>query len=77
VVIDTIPLQKDNTFFVQFDSLAPGMYTFKHDPEYQYVYFDKNDSIMVRLNSNNFDQKLLIKESFFDHANWVVVCEKL
>lgn len=59
VVIDTIPLQKDNTFFVQFDSLAPGMYTFKHDPEYQYVYFDKNDSIMVRLNSNNFDESII------------------
>ena len=59
VVIDTIPLQKDNTFFVQFDSLAPGMYTFKHDPEYQYVFFDKNDSIMVRLNSNNFDESII------------------
>jgi peroxiredoxin len=59
VVIDTIQLQKDNTFFVQFDSLAPGMYTFKHDPEYQYVYFDKNDSVMVRLNSNNFDESII------------------
>ena len=59
VVIDTIPLQKDNTFFIQFDSLLPGMYTFKHDPEYQYVYFDKNDSIMVRLNSNNFDESII------------------
>jgi len=59
VVLDTIPLQNDNTFFVQFDSLAPGMYTFKHDPEYQYVYFDKNDSIMVRLNSNNFDESII------------------
>ncbi len=59
VVIDTIPLQKDNTFFAQFDSLAPGMYSFKHDPEYQYVYFDKNDSIMVRLNTNNFDESII------------------
>jgi peroxiredoxin len=59
VVIDTIPLQKDNTFFVQFDSLAPGMYTFKHDPEYQYVYFDKNDSIMVHINSKDFDESII------------------
>ena len=59
VVIDTIPLQKDNTFFVQFDSLAPGMYTFKHDPEYQYVYFDKNDSIMVHINSKDFDESVV------------------
>ena len=58
VVIDTIPLQKNNTFFVEFDSLAPGMYTFMHEPEYQYVFFDKNDSIMVRLNSINFDESI-------------------
>jgi peroxiredoxin len=59
VVIDTIPLQKDNTFFVEYDSLAPGMYTFKHDPEYQYVYFDKNDSIMVHINSKDFDESII------------------
>ncbi len=59
VVIDTIPLQKDNTFFIQFDSLTPGMYTFKHDPEYQYVYFDKNDSIMVHINSKDFDESII------------------
>ena len=51
VVIDTIPLQKDNTFFVQFDSLAPGMYTFKHDPEYQYVFFDKKNKLVVSLDT--------------------------
>jgi hypothetical protein len=59
VVIDTIPLQKDNTFFVEYDSLVPGMYSFKHDPEYQYVYFDKNDSIMVHINSKDFDESII------------------
>ena len=59
VVIDTIPLQKDNSFFIQFDSLAPGMYSFKHEPEYQYVYFDKNDSIMVHINSKDFDESII------------------
>lgn len=58
-VIDTIPLNKDNTFFKKFDSLAPGLYTFKHEPEYQYVYFDKNDSIMVHVNSKDFDESVV------------------
>jgi hypothetical protein len=58
-VIDTFYLDKDNRFFHKFDSLTPGLYTFKHDPEYQYVFFDKNDSIMVRLNSNDFDNTLM------------------
>lgn len=59
VVIDTIPLNKDNTFFKKFDSLAPGLYTFKHEPEYQYVYFDKNDSIQVHIDSKDFDQSII------------------
>ncbi len=58
-VIDTIPLKADNTFFIKFDSLTPGLYTFKYEPEYQYIYFDKNDSLMVRLNSRDFDQSIV------------------
>ncbi|RZJ73103.1 MAG: hypothetical protein EOO49_04715 [Flavobacterium sp.] len=58
-VIDTIPLKDDNTFFKQFDSLAPGLYSFRHDPEYQYVYFDKNDSLMVRVNARDFDESVV------------------
>ncbi|MDP2162611.1 MAG: thioredoxin-like domain-containing protein [Flavobacterium sp.] len=58
-VIDTLFLNEKNQFFKKFDSLAPGMYTFKHDPEYQYVYFDKNDSLMVRINSVDFDESIV------------------
>lgn len=57
-VIDTIELDSKNRFLQKYDSLAPGMYTFKHDPEYQYIYFDKNDSLMIRLNTNEFDSSL-------------------
>lgn len=58
-IIDTIPLKKDNTFFIKFDSLTPGLYSFKHNPEYQYVYFDKNDSLMVQINSKEFDESIV------------------
>ena len=43
----------------KFDSLTPGLYTFKHNPEYQYVYFNKNDSLMVRVNTFNFDNSIV------------------
>ena len=39
-VVDTFYLDKDNRFFHKFDSLTPGLYSFKHDPEYQYVFFE-------------------------------------
>jgi hypothetical protein len=58
-VLDTIFLKKDNTFYKKFDSLTPGLYNFKNEPEYQYVYFDKNDSLMIRLNANDFDNSLI------------------
>ncbi len=58
-VVDTLFLNEKNQFFKKFDSLPPGMYTFKHEPEYQYVYFDKNDSLMVRINSVDFDESIV------------------
>jgi peroxiredoxin len=58
IVLDTLKLDQKNRFFIKFDSLTPGMYTFKHEPEFQYVFFDKNDSIMVRLNSRDFDNSV-------------------
>ena len=58
-VIDTLKLDKNNRFFIKFDSLTPGLYSFKHDPDYQYVYFDKNDSLMVSLNTADFDQSVV------------------
>ncbi|EKT4509181.1 thioredoxin family protein [Flavobacterium psychrophilum] len=57
-VIDTIILDHKNRFLKKYDSLVPGMYTFKHEPEYQQIYFEKNDSLMVRLNTNEFDNSL-------------------
>jgi len=58
-VIDTIYLDKNNRFMHKFDSLTPGLYTFKHHPEYQYVYFDKNDSLMLRVNTFDFDNSIV------------------
>ncbi|MBU3682014.1 MAG: hypothetical protein FGM16_08755 [Flavobacterium sp.] len=59
VAIDSVLLDENNRFFIKFDSLTPGLYTFKNDPEYQYVYFDKNDSIMVRVNAKDFDNSIV------------------
>lgn len=58
-VIDSVKLDKDNRFMIKFDSLSPGLYSFKNLPEYQYVYFDKNDSIMVHINSKDFDESIV------------------
>jgi peroxiredoxin len=58
-VIDSVKIDANNRFFIKFDSLAPGLYTFKNQPEFQSVYFDKNDSIMVRINAKDFDNSIV------------------
>jgi|SRR5690554_863418 len=58
-LLDSIPLDQNNRFFIKFDSLATGLYSFKHESEYQYVYFDKNDSLMIRINTYDFDESLV------------------
>src|SRR5690606_32528661 len=57
---DTLALDDNNRFFAKFDSLAPGLYTFKHEPEYQYVYFEKNDSLMVTINSQDVHNSIVV-----------------
>ena len=32
---------------------------------------------LEKLINDNFEGKLEIKDSYFDHANWAVICEKL
>ncbi len=58
-VIDTLPLDKNNNFGKKFENLKPGLYFFSHGNEFQYVYFDVNDSIRLRLNTWDFDESLV------------------
>jgi len=57
-VIDTLQLDEKNHFFKKFDSLTPGLYSFKLEPDYQYVFIDKNDSLDVTLDAVNFDKSI-------------------
>ncbi|WP_111708466.1 TlpA family protein disulfide reductase [Lutibacter citreus] len=58
-VIDTITLDKNNHFLTEYKSLKEGLYTFKHGIEFQYIYFEPSDSILVRLNSWDFDESMV------------------
>jgi len=58
-VMDTIYLNKKNRFITKFKNLAEGLYTFKHGNEFQYVYLQPSDSVLVRLNTWNFDESLV------------------
>ncbi|HEY9168672.1 MAG TPA: hypothetical protein VIN72_04230 [Lutibacter sp.] len=58
-VLDTILLDKNNRFLKGIPSLQEGLYTFKHGNEFQYVYLEPSDSILVRLNTWDFDHSIV------------------
>ncbi|MDN3593403.1 TlpA family protein disulfide reductase [Zunongwangia endophytica] len=56
--IDTIQLNEDNQFGKYLPKLDAGIYTFQHNPENQVVYLEPGDSIIVWVNTYDFDQSL-------------------
>ena len=58
-VVDTILLDKNNRFLKVYNSLKEGLYTFKHGLEFQYIYLEPTDSILIRLNTWDFDESLV------------------
>ncbi|WP_417360307.1 TlpA family protein disulfide reductase [Galbibacter sp.] len=57
-VIDSALLNQDNRFSFQIDNIKEGLYHFDHN-EYQYIVLEKGDSLMVRLNTLDFDESLV------------------
>ncbi len=56
---DTIFLDRDNRFIYKIDNLKTGLYSFTHGGEYQTLLIEPNDSILFRLNTNDFDESLV------------------
>ncbi len=59
IIVDTIKLDGRNRFIYKVKNLQGGLYTFKHGGEYQMVFLEANDSILVRLNTLDFDESLV------------------
>jgi len=59
VFIDSSSLDKNRMFTFKLDSIEDGLYHFNHAPEYQYVYLEKGDSLLIRLNTVDFDESLV------------------
>ncbi|MBT8271853.1 MAG: hypothetical protein KJO25_07405, partial [Bacteroidia bacterium] len=56
---DTLYLDANNRFSYKLENLNPGLYSFVHGGEYQVVLIEPNDSIMIRLNTYDFDESLV------------------
>ncbi len=56
---DTINLDKKNRFLHKIENLKEGLYSFRHNPESQVILLEKGDSILIRLNTLEFDESLV------------------
>lgn len=72
--IDTLALNKENKFLGEFDSLKEGLYHFRHGNEYQYIYLEPKDSLMLRLNTWDFDESLVYAGKGAERNNILIDC---
>ncbi|MBW1298690.1 TlpA family protein disulfide reductase [Aquimarina litoralis] len=56
---DTIYLDKNNRFLHKIENIKEGLYSFRHNPEFQLILLEKGDSILMRLNTLEFDESLV------------------
>ena len=57
--IDTLFLDKDNRFSYKIETLSSGLHSLTHGGENQVIILEPNDSIMMRLNTLDFDESLV------------------
>ncbi|WP_425237354.1 transaldolase [Ulvibacterium sp.] len=70
--IDSAQLDANNRFSLELDSPENGLYHFKHSPEFQYVYLEKGDSLLIRLNTMDFDESLVFSGSGSEINNFLL-----
>ena len=58
-LIDSLFLDKDDKFVGKYKDFKEAFYIFKHGDEFQHVYIEPQDSLLIRLNTWAFDETLV------------------
>ncbi len=70
--VDSVTLDKNNRFLFTFSDFDCGLYYFYNQPEYQYVIIEKGDSILLRLNTIDFDESLVFSGKGAEKNNFLI-----
>jgi hypothetical protein len=73
-VIDTFPLDSKNKFIGEIKNAGEGIYYFTHGNENQHIYLEPKDSLMLRLNTWDFDESLVFAGKGAERNNILVDC---
>lgn len=71
-VIDSIILQKDGKFNYEFDLVEEGVFFFRHQRETQMLYLKPGDSIVMRVNTVEFDESLTFGGNSSKENNFLI-----
>ncbi len=70
-IIDSIKLNKDNHFIYKAENLKAGLYSFSHK-EFQVFYLEPSDSLMLRVNTIDFDESLSYTGKGAERNNFLI-----
>jgi hypothetical protein len=70
--IDTIYLDENNRFSRKIENLNSGLYSFVHGGEYQVIILEPSDSILLRLNTLDFDESLVFTGKGSKKNNYMI-----
>ncbi len=76
-IIKKIHLKEDNSFLTELDSITEGIYSFSHGSqnkgyEFQYIYLVPKDSLLIRLNTWDFDESLVFSGKGAEKNNFLI-----
>ena len=71
-VLDSARLDDHQKFSFKLDSLELGLYSFKHGAEFQYLYLEPKDSLLLYLNTWDFDESLIFSGKGSGKNNYLI-----
>ena len=72
IIKSTVPVGFTETRSKKFKNLKGGLYTFKHGVEFQYIFLQPNDSLLLRLNTWDFDESLVFSGKGAEKNNLLI-----
>lgn len=72
IAIDSSLLDVDNKFLFKIKISQEGLFHFKHGNEFQYLYLEPKDSVIVRLNTWDFDESIAFVGKGAEKNNFLI-----
>lgn len=72
--VDSVALSENGSFSYNFDenNFESGLYTFRHKPEGQTFFIEKGDSLLLRVNTKEFDESLMFTGNKAEENNFLI-----